>query len=311
VRAAGSPSDTPVLLLGFNRPHLMRAQIAALREVRPSRVYLAVDGPRASVTGERDAVEEVRACAGLVDWPCELRTRFLDGNHGCGQAVSGAIGWFLEAEPAGIVLEDDVRVSPDFHRFAAELLPRYADDERVWSITGICPDPPGSRGAADYRFTAVPQLWGWATWRRAWAHADLDLHDWSSWLDLDGVARQHGWPRLLTAVLRRRARDAASGVVDTWDTPFALRALAAGALHIVPAVPLATNVGVSDSPTHSGYAPAFLRPPEPLPAPIRHPATVEVSRDRDRAGLVAAFEATPAGFGRKAWRRIRQRIARS
>jgi len=46
----------PVLLIGFNRPDYMSEQIAALRPVRPSRLYIAVDGPRA------DRPEEDELC---------------------------------------------------------------------------------------------------------------------------------------------------------------------------------------------------------------------------------------------------------
>ncbi|MBQ8124359.1 MAG: hypothetical protein IJ173_00585 [Kiritimatiellae bacterium] len=46
----------PILLIGFNRPDYMTAQIAALRSARPSRLYIAVDGPRA------DRPEEVALC---------------------------------------------------------------------------------------------------------------------------------------------------------------------------------------------------------------------------------------------------------
>ena len=38
-------SCAPILLIGFNRPDFMAAQIAAVRAARPARLYVAVDGP--------------------------------------------------------------------------------------------------------------------------------------------------------------------------------------------------------------------------------------------------------------------------
>jgi len=53
------------------------------------------------------------------------------------------------------------------------------------------------------------------------------------------------------------------------------------------------------------------RDAKPLPEPIRHPRSVEIDSARDRDGLVAAFEATPRGYARKAARKLGQRIARA
>ena len=46
----------PVIFIGCNRPDYMSEQIAALRPVRPSRLYIAVVGPRA------DRPEEDERC---------------------------------------------------------------------------------------------------------------------------------------------------------------------------------------------------------------------------------------------------------
>jgi hypothetical protein len=45
--------------------------------------------------------------------------------------VSGAISWFFEQEPEGIVLEDDCVPHASFFPFCAELLKHYRDENRV------------------------------------------------------------------------------------------------------------------------------------------------------------------------------------
>ena len=96
----------PILLIGFNRPDFMAAQIAAVREARPLKLYVAVDGPRPD---EAEKCRAVRECVKLVDWPCEVKTLFREKNLGCKYGVSGAISWFFDNEEEGIVLEDDCR----------------------------------------------------------------------------------------------------------------------------------------------------------------------------------------------------------
>lgn len=69
-------SCAPILLIGFNRPDFMRAQIAAVREARPLKLYVAVDGPRPDRPDEAEKCRAVRDCVKFVDWPCEVKTLF-------------------------------------------------------------------------------------------------------------------------------------------------------------------------------------------------------------------------------------------
>ena len=296
----------PVLLVGFNRPDLMRAQVTRLSEIRPARLYVACDGPRADRPHEAELTAAVQSTVDLVDWPCRVETLFQPTNLGCGLGVSTAISWFLSNEPAGIILEDDVVASPDFFRFANAMLNRYADDPEVWTVGGLSLDPPAvrQRQLASYRFTSMPLIWGWATWARTWESYRLDIADWSNWLDLASIARVQHWPRLLQMVIHKRIADVASGKVNTWDTQLWALGMAEGAVHVMPNSALTTNAGVFIDATHAGYEPRQLRSPEPLAWPLTYPASTVVDPAADRALLTDFFEGTWTGYGRKAWRRI-------
>ncbi|OUT72277.1 MAG: hypothetical protein CBB79_06555, partial [Synechococcus sp. TMED19] len=131
----GMSFDIPVLLLTWRRPDTTKQVIEALRAVSPSHLYVASDGPRSQA--EARAVEATRdLISALIDWPCELRTRFIDHNQGCQLGVSSAISWFFENEEAGIILEDDCVPHPDFFTYCRALLMRYSYDTRIWCISG-------------------------------------------------------------------------------------------------------------------------------------------------------------------------------
>ena len=296
----------PVLLVGFNRPELMREQVNRLRAVRPTRLYVACDGPRSDRPDEAALTSAVQATVDLVDWPCRVETLFQVSNLGCGPAVSTAISWFLSNESAGVILEDDVVASPDFFRFAGDMLTRYANDRQVWTIGGLSLDPPAlrQRQRESYRFTSMPLIWGWATWARTWESYRLDISDWSDWLDLGSIARDQRWPTLLRLVIRKRIADVASGKVNTWDTQLWTLGMAEGAVHVMPNSALTTNAGVFVDATHSGYEPTQLRSPEPLRWPLTYPTSTVVDVAADRALLTDFFEGTWTGYGRKAWRRM-------
>ena len=80
--------------------------------------------------------QQVRELIELIDWPCQVKTRYLENNVGCGEAVSGAIKWFFENEEEGIILEDDTLPVPYFFLFAQEMLEKFRNNDLVFMISG-------------------------------------------------------------------------------------------------------------------------------------------------------------------------------
>ena len=105
-------SNTAVLFLVFNRPDTTAQVFEAIRKAKPSRLYVAADGPRSAREGEAERVAKVREISTAVDWPCVLHTLFRNENLGCKYAVSDAISWFFRHEDKGIILEDDCLPHP-------------------------------------------------------------------------------------------------------------------------------------------------------------------------------------------------------
>ena len=64
-----APLHTAVLLLVFNRPDTTVQVFESIRQAKPSRLYVACDGPRVDRLGEADKVCQVREMATNVDWP--------------------------------------------------------------------------------------------------------------------------------------------------------------------------------------------------------------------------------------------------
>jgi hypothetical protein len=160
--------DTPVLFLVFNRPEHTRQSFETIRARRPTRLFVAADGPRAHVPADRERTQEVRRIATAVDWPCEVKTLLRDSNLGCAAAVSQAITWFFTHVDSGIILEDDCVPASAFWDYSALMLERYRDDEQVMCVSGNNFLPRCMRPRAPYYFSRYPNIWGWATWARAW-----------------------------------------------------------------------------------------------------------------------------------------------
>ena len=108
----------PVLYLIFKRREQTLQSFAPIKAYKPSKLYIAADGPRENVQGEEEECEATRkGVLDLIDWDCEVKTLFRNKNVGCSEAVYGGISWFFEHEEFGIINEDDVVLSPDFFHF--------------------------------------------------------------------------------------------------------------------------------------------------------------------------------------------------
>jgi hypothetical protein len=275
------PLQTAVLFLVFNRPETTAQVFEAIRKAKPSRLYVAADGPRACREGEAEKVEKVRKIATAVDWPCDVKTLFRQENLGCKYAVSGGITWFFEHEEQGIILEDDCLPHPDFFPFCETLLVRYATDDRVWVITGDNFQNV-RRGEASYYFSRYNHVWGWASWSRAWRKADMDIRFWPEWKKSpawrefwpDSVARRY-WKKIFDRMYQAE--------IDTWDYPWTASVWYHGGLTATPNANLVSNIGFGPDSTHTAYADNPLAQMATRPVgELRHPTAIMPDAAADR-----------------------------
>ncbi len=237
--------QTPILFLAFNRPQHTRLALERIREARPARLYVHCDAARPQVAGEAEKVAEVRTVIReTVDWDCALNLLFRDTNQGLRQGVFGALNWFFEAEPYGIVLEDDCVPDRSFFRFCTELLEYYRDDEQVMHIgcSNLAEDYTAGREAS-YVFSRFSFVWGWAGWRRAWQKMSIDLDGLDVWEQSGAIRNFTADPRAQTYMLdkfhvtRRREN-------NSWAYAWFYSILKNNGLCIVPKVNLVQNTGV-------------------------------------------------------------------
>jgi hypothetical protein len=190
----------------------------------PSRVYVAADGPRPGNANDARLCMETRALVSLIDWPCDLETRFLDENFGCTHAVSSAISWFFEHESEGIILEDDCQPAPDFFGFCYRMLKLYRDYPPVMHVAGCNLGAPASIfGNHAYGFSSLPIIWGWGTWKRAWSGYQADLSE--SQLPSRSEFRRRGIAWAHAHAIRSTMIKVARGRICTWDYPWTLKVL--------------------------------------------------------------------------------------
>lgn len=242
--------DIPVLFILFNRPDHAGAVFARIREARPARLFVAIDGPRAH---RPDDAEKIARCAALlqqIDWPCAVQTLIRPENLGCGRAVSSAITWFFGQVEMGIILEDDCVPTPDFFSYCRELLITHQHNPAVMHVGGVNLQHGQWRGAGSYYFTRICHIWGWATWRRAW-----NLYDFSM-VNFPQFERENSIQTILTnpedqAYWTNAFRSVAEQQFDTWDYQWVYAVWTNRGLGVLPNVNLVKNIGFDASATHT------------------------------------------------------------
>jgi hypothetical protein len=264
--------ETPVLLLIFNRPAETRRVFEAIQKAAPRKLYVAADGPRANKENEAALCEETRKV--VSSFTGELHTLYRDNNLGCKNAVAEGITWFFNNVEQGIILEDDCLPDPTFFSFCEELLKKYKDDPRIMHISGNNFQFGRQRGNASYYFSRFPHIWGWASWRKAWAHYTISMDDYPQ-------LRQE--PEFKKYLDNRNLLMTYEGKINTWDSQWLCSVYRQKGYAALPNVNLVRNIGFeSDNFTHTAEAPWWYKKINHGSIPVvTHPGKVEYNNKAD------------------------------
>lgn len=238
------PLETAVLFIVYNRPRETRLAFEAIKRVKPNRLYVAIDGPREEDKQRRDEVLEI---VSIVDWECEVNYRLPESNLGCGLAVSSAITWFFEHEHEGIIIEDDCIPQQSFFYFAQYLLEKYRFNDEVFMISGSRLAPNQESPKQSYSFSNTVNIWGWATWRRAWMHYDYSMVDWRQEESKNTVSELGFGDYNFVAAWNRVFDLAHLGVTGSWDHQWVYAMWKNKGMSIIPSINLIQNIGSTSS----------------------------------------------------------------
>lgn len=243
--------DTPILLIIYNRPDLAQRLFAIIRALRPTQLFVVADGPKAGYPDDALKCEASRKIIQQIDWHCELHTCFRDKNLGCGEGPAQGITWFFEHTSEGIILEDDCLPEDSFFWFCQELLETYRDNEQIMHIGGSNFQFGQMRGEGSYYFSKYAEIWGWATWKRAWQHFDLRMEQLPHFIESKAIEQvfsdrntQKYWLKKLCGVHKTG---------HTWDYQWLYTIWSHNGLAVTPNYNLVSNVGFREDATHTFY----------------------------------------------------------
>lgn len=297
--------DAPIMILFFNRPDTLQQVFAWVRRMQPKQLFLVQDGPRADRSDDMKKIEACRRVVENVDWDCEVRRNYAEQNMSCDHREFTGISWCFQFVDRLMILEDDCVPADSFYGFCAELLEKYKNDQRVFSISGL--NRLGEYGVTpyDYVFSRASAGIGWATWKRCWDYVqslwELDVVDDSCFMRYCDKVLSDSSMRLEREVLHRSASvrnyNRQIGKISSWEYLAGLSAIMNRQLIITPRVNMVKYIGFTEDATHSGNSPELVnhkirkvltQSAKELTGAIKHPPAILCDMEfekRDRKSM--------------------------
>ncbi|GAB4040479.1 glycosyltransferase family protein [Spirosoma gilvum] len=253
--------DIPVVLIIYNRPDKTRRSFEAIRAVKPTCLYIIADGPKHEQDAHR--VRQARSITEQVDWDCQVHRIYAQENLGSGYRVASGLDHVFSECDKAIIVEDDIIATPAFFTFCSRMLARYEHDSRIMSVAGWngLVAYQSESDACDAFLSQYSSIWGWATWRRAWAKYQYD----PSWSvdEFDAHIRVYYKDSFRPKLQRHKYVHRFWNQYKAWDIQWAMTISMYQGFIVTPTVNLCQNIGFDSEATNltsfniRGLFPAF------------------------------------------------------
>lgn len=274
--------SVPVVIIIYRRPETTKQVLDSLSKVKPVNLWVVGDGARENRPDEINCVAETRSLIDAISWDCDIKFNYAEKNLGLRRRVVSGLNWVFDQVDKAIILEDDCVPDQSFYYFCAELLERYANDQRIMAISGDNFQQGRNHTSYSYYFSRYPHCWGWASWRRAWQRYDDNMNTWpdvltEGWLedilDQDRHAIRY-WQNIFQNVYDEK--------IDSWAYRWTLACWVESALTILPNTNLVSNIGFNMRATNTfTHKKNKILYSEPLPLPLQHPPSIIRNKNAD------------------------------
>ena len=276
---------TPVIFWFFNRPDLTAQTFNMIRQIRPEHLLLITDGPRPDHPEDEPLCAATREVVSQVDWPCRVQQNLSSINLGCQRRIVSGLNWAFEQVEEAVILEDDTLPDLSFFYYCEEMLERSRNENQVMMVSGY--NGLGRWPTADnasYFFTRYGNIWGWATWRRAWQLYDVSLKRYQHW-DVETKLKENLVDPQQILHFSWRFNFLLRSPVNSWDMQWFLICIFHGGYCAVPTASLVRNIGFGVEALHTTNENDLRHLPNfHLPLPLKHPQNNPVDCIDDHYG---------------------------
>jgi hypothetical protein len=102
-----------ILIIGFNRPQMIKERLAAVSPLvdQGTTVYVSIDGPRNGNTSDKESIEQILRHIEESQSSNHIFKWLSSTNSGCDVHIFNSIAKVLENHEIVVVIEDDIEVS--------------------------------------------------------------------------------------------------------------------------------------------------------------------------------------------------------
>ena len=245
----------PVLLITWRRPAESLKAYLHIIASSTTDIYIYNDGycENPSVNSQIDQTKELIVNTSKQFPHIHHCFNFNEISSGCKDGVTNAISWFFSSVDEGIIIEDDIIMHPSFPEYCTyqkslvpelSLVSAYSFPTRVSSS----------------RLSRHAYIWGWFTNRNTWDRYRKNINE-ERVLSLlnrinDYDKRYHPYIHYIC----NQVRLVNKGLIDTWDYQLSFMMLDYNLYSVVPPRPLSTNIGFTQSATHTLFKPRHIKP---------------------------------------------------
>jgi len=168
-------SDTPILLLGFNRPDLLKKRIQEISKMNIRNIYVSIDGGSHSNTVEM--LDLIKSIPKYFRNNENIIVTHQESNLGLTNHITESISAVLRLHPNIIVVEDDISLSKSFYNNINLGLNILNSKNTLGTVSSL--------SAINYSGKIYPKnkwrktkyffCWGWGCSKETWAKYRLDL----------------------------------------------------------------------------------------------------------------------------------------
>jgi len=238
--------NTPILLIGFNRPNLLQKRLKEINQFGLRNLFISIDG--GSTEQQIDGIKLVLDDC-LFESSINYRVIIHNENLGLARHITNAISEVLNEFSHVIVVEDDIVLGANFFDSILCGLEIADSDSQIATVGGFSPFFHFSLFSRKnyWRKSEYFSAWGWGISRANWNSYLFELE--SGGLE-DKLSDSKTWSNLSShqkLFWLSKFRKVTIKPIRTWDYQMQFMSFLYDKKHLLPAFRFCDNEGFNDS----------------------------------------------------------------
>lgn len=242
-----TPSNTPILLLGYNRPELVEKRLAEISNFQLRHLIISIDGSDLSTKSKFESIiENFKSKNRNLD---TIEIVLHEKHLGLTKHIVQTISEVFINRPFLIIVEDDVCLSEKFYDNILSGLNLLQKNNKQGLVSGFSPIEISkvSQIANRWRSTIYTPIWGWGCSQGTWSEYKVDITSEDIDYELNSSTTWQNTRKYKKVVWLSRFNKMKKHPDITWDYQMQYVSFKKSFTNLVPISRFSNNEGFEDS----------------------------------------------------------------